>query len=107
MFAIPTTTGTGSEVTSVSVITDTSVNRKFIIGSPYVTSKVAFIDPSLTDSLPRHLVAATGIDALVHAIEAYTCLKAMPISDGLALQAIKMLKENLPLSYVNSYDVEA
>ena len=56
--------------------------------------KIAFVDPVLTTSLPRHVVAATGMDALVHALEAFTSVRATPITDGLALQAIKMLKRS-------------
>lgn len=107
LIAIPTTIGTGSEVTAISVITDTSINRKFIIASPYLMPKTAFIDPVLTQSLPRHTVAATGADALVHAIEAYTSVKSNPISDGLALQAIRMIIQYLPLTYSQPDHLEA
>lgn len=107
LIAIPTTVGTGSEVTPVSVITDHQAGRKYVIASPMLAPKVAFIDPSLTTSLPRHVVSATGVDALVHAIESYTSLKANPITDGLALEAIKMIKENLPASYAHPDNLEA
>src|SRR4051812_35480224 len=107
LFAIPTTVGTGSEVTNVAVVTDHEAGRKYIVASPVLAPKIAFVDPSLTISLPRHVVAATGIDALVHAIEAYVSMKATPITDGLALQAIKMLKENLPITYAQPENIEA
>lgn len=107
LFAVPTTVGTGAEVTAVSVITDHEVERKYVIASPKIIPKYAFVDPSLTKSLPRQVVAATGIDALVHAIEAYVSLKATPITDGLAMQAIKMLKENLPATYAHPDNIEA
>lgn len=107
LVAIPTTVGTGSEVTAVAVITDKNVERKYVIASPKIMPDYAFIDPSLTVSLPRQVVAATGIDALVHALEAYVSLKATPITDGLAVQAIKMLKEHLPASYAQPSNAEA
>lgn len=106
-FAIPTTVGTGSEVTSVSVVTDHEVGRKYVVASPLLTPKIAFIDPLLTTSLPRHVVAATGADALVHAIESYTSVKSNPINDGLGIQAIKMLKEFLPASFAHPDNIEA
>ncbi|MCZ0874423.1 iron-containing alcohol dehydrogenase family protein [Peribacillus sp. AS_2] len=107
LFAIPTTVGTGSEVTRASIVTDPTVGRKYAIASPYLIPKVAFIDPILTTTLPKHHVSATAIDALVHAIEAYTSIRSTPISDGLALQAIRMIKENLLASYANPANYEA
>jgi alcohol dehydrogenase class IV len=107
LFAIPTTVGTGSEVTAVSVVTDHEAGRKYVIASPKLAPKVAFVDPLITTSLPRHVVAATGIDALVHAIEAYTSIRSTPIADGLSLQAIKMIKDNLPPSYAHPNNLEA
>lgn len=107
LFAIPTTVGTGSEVTPVSVVTDHIAGRKYVVASAVLAPKIAFVDPSLTISLPRHVVAATGMDALVHAIEAFTSVRSTPISDGLAVQAIKMLKENLPASYAHPDNLEA
>ena len=103
LFAIPTTVGTGSEVTNVAVVTDHEAGRKYVVVSPVLAPKIAFVDPALTLSLPRHVVATTGIDALVHAIEAYVSVKATPITDGLALQAIKMLEENLPINVCTSW----
>ena len=107
LFAIPTTVGTGSEVTNVAVVTDHEAERKYVVVSPELAPKIAFVDPALTLSLPRHVVATTGIDALVHAIEAYVSVKATPITDGLALQAIKMLAENLPITYAHPGNIEA
>jgi alcohol dehydrogenase class IV len=107
LFAIPTTVGTGSEVTSVSVVTDHVASRKYVVSSPMLAPKVAFVDPVLTTSLPRQIVVATGIDALVHAIEAFTSIRATPITDGLAIQAIKMLIENLPTTYAHPENLEA
>jgi alcohol dehydrogenase class IV len=107
LFAIPTTVGTGSEVTNVSVVTDHEAGRKYVVASPVLSPKIAFVDPVLTTSLPRHVVAATGMDALVHAIEAFTSVRSTPITDGLALQAIKMINEFLPSSYAHPDNLEA
>ncbi len=107
LFAIPTTVGTGSEVTNVAVVTDHEAGRKYVVASPVLYPKIAFVDPVLTTSLPRHVVAATGMDALVHAIEAFTSVRATPITDGLALKAIKMLKNHLPASYAHPENIEA
>lgn len=107
IFAIPTTVGTGSEVTHVAVVTDHEAGRKYVVASPLLLPKIAFVDPVLTTSLPRQVVATTGLDALVHALEAYTSVQANPVSDGLALQAIRMLKEHLPASYAHPDNLEA
>lgn len=95
LIAIPTTAGTGSEVTSVSVITDTQRMFKMTMGDPRMAPTVAFIDPALTRSVPKGTTAATGMDALTHAIEAYTCTKHNPVSDGLALRAMRMIADHL------------
>jgi alcohol dehydrogenase class IV len=107
IFAIPTTAGTGSEVTAVAVITDPVKQRKFVVASPLLAPKIAFIDPTMTYSLPRQHIAATGMDALVHAIEAYTANRAHPIGDAFALEAIRMLREYLPISYSDPTNHEA
>ncbi|MCH6267531.1 iron-containing alcohol dehydrogenase family protein [Neobacillus citreus] len=107
LFAIPTTVGTGSEVTTVSVITDHKAGRKYVIAAPTLAPKIAIVDPLLTASLPRQIVATTGIDALVHAVEAYVSIRATPITDGLAIRAIKMLKEHLPAAYAHPDNLEA
>lgn len=106
LFAIPTTVGTGSEVTAAAVVTDPTVGRKYVVASPYLVPKMAFIDPLMTITLPKHHVSATALDALVHAIESYTSVWATPISDGLALQAIRMIRDNLPASYANPDNLE-
>jgi alcohol dehydrogenase class IV len=107
IYAIPTTAGTGSEVTAVAVITDPVRKRKFVVASPLVAPKIAFVDPAMTYTLPRHHIAATGMDALVHAIEAYTANRAHPVSDALALEAIRMIREYLPASYSDPTNHEA
>lgn len=94
-FAIPTTSGTGSEATSVAVIHDPQKNVKLETISQYIQSDVAFIDPLLTQNLPLRTTAATGIDALVHAIEAYTCSGKNIMSDIYASTAITLISKNL------------
>ncbi|KZE66145.1 hypothetical protein AWM68_07155 [Fictibacillus phosphorivorans] len=89
IIVVPTTAGTGAEVTRSSVITDTAKKIKFTIKDVKIAPILAIVDPELTYGLPAHLTASTGMDALVHAIEAFTCKRCNPISDGLALQAMK------------------
>lgn len=106
ILCIPTTAGTGSEVTCWSVITDTTNHYKMGIGDYRIIPKLALLDVELTQSLPAPVAASTGLDALTHAIEAYTCQIANPITDGLALHAIKLIKENLAEA-VNNRNEEA
>lgn len=91
LIVIPTTSGTGSEVTSVSVITDTSRMFKMTLGDPRMAPEIALVDPELTWTVPKGTTAATGMDALTHAIEAYTCVINNPVSDALALRAMRMI----------------
>ena len=107
LIAIPTTAGTGSEVTSFTVITDASANIKMLIGSEHIIPDIAIIDPTLTFSCPPSLTAAVGIDALIHAIEAYISKKATPISDIFALEAIKLIYGNLRKAYISGNDKDA
>jgi alcohol dehydrogenase len=93
--AIPTTAGTGSEVTFSSVITDTQGKYKMTVKSPLMAAKVALVDPELTFTVPPGVTASTGVDALTHAIEAYTVTCSEPISDAVALQAISLIAANL------------
>lgn len=99
--AIPTTCGTGSECTFMAVITDLDRKFKFAIGSPLTLPKVALIDPTLLMNLPGPIVAATGMDALTHAVESYTNANVQPVSDGLNLQAIKMIGKYLRPAVAN------
>lgn len=92
---IPTTAGTGSEVTSVAVISDTETNTKLAFSSYYLLPDAAVLDPRMTQTLPAHLTAMTAMDAMTHAIEAYTCLAHNPISDAYATAAISKIRENL------------
>lgn len=107
LIAIPTTAGTGSEATMVTIITDTSRDVKMLIGSPYLMPSVALVDPNLTLKMPRGLTAATGLDALTHAIEAYVSVKAQPMTDILALSAIKKISRYLPQAWANPENLEA
>lgn len=105
--AIPTTAGTGSEVTQFSVVTDTERSFKTGIGSPLLMPKVAIVDPSLMESMPPSLAAATGMDALTHAIEAFVSVNSQPFSDAMALHAIRLIGTYLRPSVANGSDQEA
>lgn len=107
MIAIPTTAGTGSEVTNSTVITNKETSFKLAVLSSYVFPKLAILDPALTLHLPQGITAATGMDALTHAIESYTSKAASPLSQALAIQAVKMIGENLTKSYFVGTDTEA
>lgn len=107
LITIPTTSGTGSELTFSSVITDTENNYKMTVKSQYTAAKVAICDPELTLSLPAHITASTGMDALTHAIEAYTATCAEPISDALALYATELIYNNLLTAVTYGSNLEA
>lgn len=98
-YAIPTTSGTATEVTSFSVVSENDTDIKFPIADFEITPDVAIIDTTLADSMPASLVAITGMDALTHAIEAYTSTMATPYTDAVAMKAIEMIRDNLALSY--------
>lgn len=106
IIAIPTTAGSGSEVTSWAVITDTDSHRKLAIGDRNLSPTVALVDPLLTVSLPPDLTAATGMDALTHAIEAYVSALSGPVNDLLALEAIRLVAANLCNVVANGQDIE-
>ncbi|MEG2174105.1 MAG: iron-containing alcohol dehydrogenase [Oscillospiraceae bacterium] len=95
LIAIPTTAGTGSEVTPFAVVTDTETHVKLNIFDPRAAAKVALIDPSVLLTIPSHIMASTGVDALTHAVEAYTCTLATPHTDAYALYAIELIMNNL------------
>ena len=95
--AIPTTSGTGSEVTNVSVLTSHKAGRKLFIVDARITPNIAILDPVFTLSLPKDMTVSTAMDAMTHAIEAMTSTMSNKICDGMALQAIRMINENLPL----------
>ena len=101
MVCIPTTSGTGSEVTPFAVISDKKANKKYPLADYSLTPTVAIIDPSLTMSLPRSVTADTGMDVLTHAVEAYVSTLANDYTDALALQAIKLTFDYLKRSVDN------
>ena len=105
--AIPTTSGTGSEVTLVAVINDVENQVKMPFTSNLLLPKIAVIDPRMTLSLPARITATTGMDALTHAVEAYTCLQKNPMSDAYATAAIKLVNENLIKVVKNGEDKQA
>ena len=106
LIAIPTTVGTGAEVTFWSVITDTTRHFKMSLGSPKCAAKIALVDPDMVATLPPSIIAATGMDALSHAVEGYTCKLSEPITDALGIYAIKLIGENIR-NAVYSDDKEA
>ncbi len=107
MVAIPTTSGTGSEVTFSSVITDSREKFKFSIRHPRIAAKIALCDPGMTSSMPPMLTASTGMDALVHAIEGFTALSSEPVADACALHAIEIIAANLVRAVRQGDDIEA
>jgi alcohol dehydrogenase len=104
---IPTTAGSGSEVTRVFGITDQKNRTKGIVYTLYNLADVVILDPALTLSLPPGLTADTGMDVLVHAVEAYTSATATPFSDMLALEAIRLVGRDLPAAYAKGENLEA
>jgi len=104
---VPTTAGTGSEVTSGAVVLDEDQGQKIIIFEYYNTPKVAILDPRMTESLPANLTASTGMDAMTHAVESYVAQARNPISDAAALHAIKLIVRYLPLAVENATDLVA
>ncbi|WP_275266323.1 bifunctional acetaldehyde-CoA/alcohol dehydrogenase [Rhodovastum atsumiense] len=99
LVAVPTTSGTGSEVTPFAVVTDEATGVKYPIADYELTPSMAIIDANLVMDMPKSLTAAGGIDAVTHALEAYVSVVANEFSDGQALEALRLLKENLPSAY--------
>lgn len=104
---IPTTSGTGSEVTNVAVIKSKKAGRKVFLVDPRIIPNTAILDPQFTLTLPAGLTVTTAMDAMTHAVEALTSIMAQPICDGQALQAIRLIKENLPKVVANPQDEKA
>ena len=107
IIAIPTTAGTGAEVNAFGVITDVTSHRKFYVGHDSALARAAILDPDLTVGLPAGATAATGMDALTHALESYLSVRANPYSDGIALQLISTVATFLPRAVADGSDIEA
>lgn len=107
MVAIPTTAGTGSEATKFTIITDTEKDVKMLLKGDALMPNLAIIDPQFTMTAPPVITAATGLDALTHAIEAYTSVKAQPMTDVFALSAVKRIFKYLSDAFFKGDDVEA
>lgn len=107
MAAIPTTAGTGSEATKFTIITDTKKDIKMLLKGDVLMPDLAVIDPRFTMTAPPKITAATGLDALTHAVEAYTSVKAQPLTDTFALSAVRRIFANLPKAFHEGSDVKA
>lgn len=105
--AIPTTAGTGSEATDVTVITSSSTDVKMMIKQPAFMPSVAIVDPMLTLSSPQNVTSATGVDALSHAVEAYLSKKAHPMTDTIAISAMKLIVANILTAYNDGGNIDA
>jgi len=107
LITIPTTSGTGSEVTWAIVLTDTAEQRKMSLGNRENTADLAIVDPAMATGMPPRLTADTGLDALTHAIEGYTCTWHTDLTDGLCLDAAKKIFTYLPRAVADGSDAEA
>ncbi|BCG88753.1 alcohol dehydrogenase [Mesorhizobium sp. 113-3-9] len=107
VIAIPTTAGTGSELGRASVITNEAEKRKVIVFHPRMMPDVVLMDPELTTGLPAHITAATGMDALSHALEAYCAPSYHPMAEGIALNALRLIKTWLPVAVEDGQNIEA
>ena len=107
VIAVPTTAGTGSEVGRASVILNEATHQKKIIFHPRMMPGIVISDPQLTVGLPRHLTAATGLDAFVHCFEAYCAPGFHPLADGIALEGMYLIQRYLPRAYADGTDMDA
>ena len=107
IIAVPTTAGTGSEVGRAGVITNSDSHEKKIIFHPKMLPSVVICDPELTVGMPKHITAGTGLDAFAHCVEAYSSPHYHPMSQGIALEGMRLVKENLPRAYTDGNDIEA
>jgi alcohol dehydrogenase class IV len=107
VIAVPTTSGTGSEVGRASVVVKEDTHEKKIIFHPKMLPVVVIADPELTVGLPAHITAATGMDAFVHCFEAYCAPGFHPMADGIALEGMRLVKDYLPRAYADGSDIEA
>ncbi|WP_405109847.1 iron-containing alcohol dehydrogenase [Phaeobacter sp. BS52] len=107
IIAVPTTAGTGSEVGRASVITDSVTHQKKIIFHPKVLPTVVICDPELTVGMPKFITAGTGLDAFAHCVEAFSSPHYHPMSQGIALEGMRLVKDCLPRAYADGTDIEA
>ncbi|MCT4599074.1 MAG: iron-containing alcohol dehydrogenase [Vallitalea sp.] len=105
--AIPSTSGTASEITAFSVITDTENHIKYPLVSYEITPDIALLDPALPAKMPAHITANTGMDVMTHAVEAYVSTNATSYTDPLAMEAIKLVYKQLPVAYAKGDDMKA
>jgi alcohol dehydrogenase len=105
--AVPTTAGTGAETNAFGVVTDPQAHRRFYVGHATTKPAAAILDPALTVGLPPAATAATGLDALTHALESYLSVRANPWADGIALQVIRMAAAHLARAWADGTDLEA
>jgi alcohol dehydrogenase len=107
LVCIPTTSGTGSEVSPIAIVQDSADGLKKGVISPHLVPDAAFVDPELTIGMPPAVTAATGIDALTHCIEAYANRQAHPVVDTWALEGIRRIARSLPAAHANGKDIDA
>ncbi|WP_392455179.1 iron-containing alcohol dehydrogenase [Chryseomicrobium aureum] len=107
VIAVPTTAGTGSEITRFAVLSDKQAKAKLSIGSMYICPTLAVCDPNLTISLPPHITAATGMDALTHALESYVNKATQPISEALSIQSMKLISRSLVIAVKQGENIDA
>lgn len=107
IIAVPTTAGTGSEVGRASVITNSETHAKKIIFHPKVLPSVVICDPELTVGMPKFITAGTGLDAFAHCVEAFSSPHYHPMSQGMALEGMRLVKDYLPRAYADGTDIEA
>ena len=107
LFAVPTTSGTGSETTIAAVVTDQSTHEKYAVNDMKLVPLVAVLDPNLMTGLPKHITSTTGMDALTHAVEAYIGLYGNKFTNDMAEKATKLIFENIEKAYKDGNDIEA
>jgi alcohol dehydrogenase len=107
IIAVPTTAGTGSEVGRAGVITDETTHTKKVIFHPLMMPKIVIVDPELTVGMPNFITVGTGFDALAHCLEAYCTPGYHPLADGIAVEGVRLVFENLPKVAANPNDIEA
>jgi alcohol dehydrogenase len=107
IIAVPTTAGTGSEVGRAGVVTDETTHTKKVIFHPLMMPRITICDPELTVGMPPHITAGTGMDALAHCLEAYCGPFYHPMADGIAVEGMRLVKENLVRAFTNGGDLEA